>query len=113
MDFKNYSTVANLIDVCEFEYTDNWVQFKERTTLNNLQMMQFCDRNVNSMFTVMVQAQEALRIQYNCTISKKCSDYELALKQWINSSITLNPIPELGLPASLTLNSWLPDVPSF
>ena len=50
-----------------------------------------------------------LYTQYNCNNPMKmCSKFELTMKQWANSSITLNPPVELVeiFPAKISLRYW-------
>ena len=56
--------------------------------------------------------------QYSCKKYKgvkKCSPYELALKQFINSTVTLNPIENSikSYPKSLTGKDWNKDLAEF
>jgi len=48
--------------------------------------------------------------KYNCDLTPKpyCSRFELAAKQWYNSSITISPPEEIAnqFPSTLTLSDW-------
>lgn len=48
-DFSNYTTVTELSHVCEFEYSEEWVEFMKRPSLSDLQMAQLCDRENPSL----------------------------------------------------------------
>lgn len=55
--------------------------------------------------------------QYNCSTTPKpyCSNFELATKQWVNSSITLDPPSALKqqFPTSTSFHFWDNGVKAF
>ena len=62
-------------------------------------MESFCDIDNAGGFG---QIYDSMRVEindfYNCdqTPNKYCSDFELAIKQWANSSVTLSQPPSAG-----------------
>ena len=59
----------------------------------------------------MKQAHQHISEHYSCSFNKnqaRCTEYELALIQFINSTITLNPLPSTiyQYPSSLTGHHW-------
>ena len=68
---------------------------------------EYCDSEEKSFYSVALKIHEKIFTHYNCSPSKGvkiCSGYELAMKQFIESQITLNPIQNKikAYPKSLT-----------
>jgi hypothetical protein len=70
---------------------DDWVKFKNLTKLTDMQMLQLCDAESVSVKSLTDEAYAELDRQYGCRLGGKCTGYELVLKQWNNSIVTLNP----------------------
>lgn len=72
---------------------------------------EYCDSEDTSFYSVALKIHEKIYNQYKCSPTKGvkiCSGYELSMKQFIKSSVTLNPIQNTikTYPASLTAKSW-------
>lgn len=76
-------------------------------------MLQFCDPDSTSIKSLTDLAYQELKNQYGCKLGGKCTGFELVLKQWNNSLITLNPPKEVPHVPSLTLNTWNKDFLPF
>ena len=83
------------IRACRDKYQKDW-QYFVGLGVSEMQIESFCDETVTHGFGFLY---DAVRVKlndfYKCdkTPNKYCSDYELALKQWANSTVTQN-IPE-------------------
>lgn len=101
------------MEVCERKYGKEWQQIKEMG-VSNIGMENLCDigaaGNVGSRIH---QYKLQLDSTYNCNVTPNpyCSDFELALIQWHNSTVTLNPPEQLPeLKPSTSFSHWRKDV---
>lgn len=111
-NIREVEDMQQLLYVCMNKYGDEWQLFKGTGGLTDFQMETFCDKDNEGGYGYMLdKAQLYIRNQYQCRMSPSgyCSAYELVTKQWANSTVTLNPIPELPanlFPKSTTVKSW-------
>ncbi len=97
-----------MIDVCEVKFGSAWTAFKQQGV--TLQAMQtFCDMQGTENVGNRIHRYKIYFDQlYNCSATPNpyCSDFELALIQWQNSTVTLNPPPTLDLPNVTSYSLW-------
>ncbi len=81
-------------------------------------MMDLCDTQKESLLTVANTAHQVIYQQYGCKSNKhakRCSPFELAAKQFLNSEITLNPISTkfTNYKPTLTGKEWNSELQEF
>ncbi len=93
-------------------------KFRVASNLKATEFAEYCDDEEKSFLTVSLQIHNKIFDQYSCNKNKgikKCSPYELSLKQFMNSTVTLNPIENSikSYPKSLTGNDWNQELAEF
>jgi hypothetical protein len=70
-------------------------------------MAELCDASETSLLTILQEVHAKISDHYGCSVNlnqKRCTPFELAAKQFLNSSLTLNPLARY--PAALTGHAW-------
>lgn len=113
IDRENYGNYYRLVEPCNNEYMID--QYQKQFQLTGYEMKELCDPLQKSALTVLLEAHAILHAKYDClntTEDNRCTKYELAVKQFINSTITHDPIQSKikQYAASLTGKNWNNDL---
>ena len=107
------SAIGFLIQLCWYPYGEEWLIFVNSTNITDATLFSFCSNSSApySFSTLFNNVSKYIHDFYNCTGQSICSRYEIAAKQWGNSTITLDPIPPLNyiFPKSYSLYNWFPN----
>lgn len=98
-----------MVNVCESKFGSDW-QDLIKLGVSPLSLDNFCDPfGINNVGVKLQGYKTYLDDLYGCNVTPNsyCSDFELALIQWQNSTVTTSP-PEMlnDLKSSLTFSSW-------
>ena len=113
----NAKSVKFLLEICEIRNGKAWKNFSSSANLSKIDLMIFCESiNPNETSFSFLKAIAETRIYsfYNCSINNfSCTKQEISRKQWGNSSISQNPLPELlsfseQFKSTLTVHDWNP-----
>ena len=91
--YDNYgeeSFAAEMVDVCMYRHGDAWSKLEE-LGVGILSLMNNCDiEEENTVGRALQTFRVGLDSLYNCSMTPipVCSNYELALKQWLHSTVT-------------------------
>jgi hypothetical protein len=104
---ENYQNYYRLIEPCHNEYLID--DYQRRTNFNGYEIGELCNVNQTSMLEIINEAHQFLHTQYECiSAENRCTKFELAAKQFINSSITSRPLTSTikQHPSSLSGREW-------
>lgn len=98
-----------MVDVCEHKYGPEWNELKS-AGIGLVAMENLCDiQGTDNVGGRLHKYKISLDSQYGCTVTPNpyCSNFELALLQWHNSSVTLHPPKELPeLEPNTSFSQW-------
>ena len=86
-----------VVDACEHKYGEQWQALND-LGVGLISMENLCDvEGTDNIGARLHKYKLAFDQQYGCSVTPNpyCSNYELALIQWHNSTVTLNPPPSL------------------
>lgn len=108
VDTHSEEFALKMIDACERKYGAEWQELKSfEIPLSSMENL--CDpQGTDNIGGRIHKYKMDLDDQYGCTVTPNpyCSNYELALLQWHNSTVTLTPprgLPELPSVTSFSL----------
>lgn len=88
-----------MINLCWYRDDKTWMNFTNKAGIKHKNLQFVCDsdiKNNRSFNSIKTAADLRVHNFYNClNTSTKCSQTEFTAKQWGNSTVTRNPIPEL------------------
>lgn len=100
--YKLYLCKRPEIGICQKELFD---EFKKKGVLSDKEMESIFGKT-GTFGQIIDEIQEAMVKHYKCTNQYTCSDEELAMKQYINSEITMNPPEIIKKDKKPSLNDW-------
>ena len=98
----------DMIRTCRDKFHNNWQKFIDMG-VSSIELQSLCDKDVKDGFGQYYDSNRILINNfYNCdqTPNEYCSDYELALKQWANSTVTMNLPVAMSLKTTTTFSEW-------
>lgn len=106
----NETAMLFLSDLCLNTYDPIWFDFMERNNLTKINMFELCDTKYGLWGPLMNETNLNIKNHYNCTVDAEyCSANEIAIKQWGQSLITLNPPPSIKgryYNSSFSVSDW-------
>ena len=114
INLKNIDETAMLFlsDLCLNTLDPIWFDFMQRHGLTKINMFELCDPQVGYWGPLMNETNVMIKNFYNCSADAEyCSANEIAIKQWGQSTITLNPLPILKgryYNSSFSVSNWNP-----
>lgn len=112
--------MKTMINVCWYKRDYFWVAFTNITNLTNMEVEFICGsantQDPKSFGSIKKYSDQRLHDFYDCEkVSRSCSQTEFTAKQWGNSSITRNVLPELSainkkFVNSYSLKDWEPEM---
>lgn len=105
----NEDSMIFLSDLCLNQYDPIWFDFMTQNGLNKKQMLEICAPDFGYLGPLIINTNKFIKDFYGCKAdSDYCSSHEIALKQWGQSLITLNPLPLLrGMyNSSFSVSDW-------
>lgn len=110
----NFDTDSMLFlsDLCLNQFDEIWMNFMQRNNLTKINMFELCDPSFGYLGPLIISTNKNIKDFYKCKADADyCSDQEIALKQWGQSTITLNPLPILKgryYNSSFSVSDWNP-----
>ena len=109
----NSDSMLFLSDLCLNTYDPIWFDFMNNHSLNKINMFELCDAKFGYMGPLIYDTSKFIKEFYNCRADAAyCSEYEIAIKQWGQSAITLNPLPNLKdrqYKSAFSVSDWNPE----